>query len=133
MFEPDRPPGDDGAKHVQIVHQRTVARERALEEILLGRGGTEEDVAETVAFLCSDRARFVTGEVIKSGGTFRIDHPLDPENKYLSHSFVESWEMLNVYTGNAVLDEDGRATVRMPEWFEPLNRDFRPTWWTADG
>ncbi len=23
-------------------------------------------------------------------GTFKIDHPLDPENKYLYHSFVES-------------------------------------------
>jgi hypothetical protein len=67
----------------------------------------------------------VTGQVIKSGGTFRIDHPLDPDNKYLSHSFVESWEMLNVYTGNAILDRDGRATVGLPDWFEPLNRDFR--------
>lgn len=44
------------------------ARRQALEEILLGRPGCVEDVAETVAFLCSDRARFITGEVIKVDG-----------------------------------------------------------------
>jgi hypothetical protein len=32
----------------------------------------------------------VNGNVSKGGGSFRIDHPLDPENKYLYHSFVES-------------------------------------------
>lgn len=44
------------------------ARREALDEILLGRLGTAEDVAETVAFLCSDRARFITGEVIRVDG-----------------------------------------------------------------
>src|SRR5262249_47574873 len=29
----------------------------------------------------------VTGMLSKGGGSFKIDHPLDPENKYLSHSF----------------------------------------------
>jgi len=67
----------------------------------------------------------VTGTVIKGGGSFRIDHPLDPENRYLSHSFVESPDMMNVYNGNVVLDAQGRAEVRLPDWFEALNRDFR--------
>src|SRR5713101_1668968 len=31
----------------------------------------------------------VTGSVSKGSGSFKIDHPLDPANKYLSHSFVE--------------------------------------------
>jgi NAD(P)-dependent dehydrogenase (short-subunit alcohol dehydrogenase family) len=44
------------------------ARRSAAEEILLGRLGRVEDVAETVAFLCSDRARFITGEVIRVDG-----------------------------------------------------------------
>jgi len=35
----------------------------------------------------------VTGSLSKGGGSFKIDHPLDPENKYLYHSFVESPDM----------------------------------------
>lgn len=67
----------------------------------------------------------VTGPVYKSGGGFKIDHPLAPANMYLSHSFVESDEMKNVYDGVVKLDRDGRASVRLPKWFETLNRDFR--------
>jgi 3-oxoacyl-[acyl-carrier protein] reductase len=44
------------------------ARDRASGEILLGRIGRAEDVAELVAFLCGDRARFITGQVIKVDG-----------------------------------------------------------------
>jgi hypothetical protein len=67
----------------------------------------------------------IDGTLTKTAGSFRIDHPLDPEHKYLSHSFVESPDMMNVYNGNATLDENGRATVELPEYFEALNRDFR--------
>lgn len=65
------------------------------------------------------------GYLYKPGGTFKIDHPLDPENKYLSHSFVESPDMMNIYNGNVILDEQGEASVEMPDWFEALNMDFR--------
>ena len=67
----------------------------------------------------------IDGNLSKSGGSFRIDHPLDPENKYLQHSFVESPDMMNIYNGNVVLDAEGRATVELPEYFEAVNRDFR--------
>jgi hypothetical protein len=67
----------------------------------------------------------VTGSVEKGGGTFRIDHPLDPENRYLYHSFVESDEMMNVYSGNVVVEDDGTAWVSLPSWFEALNKEFR--------
>jgi len=67
----------------------------------------------------------VTGSVSKSGGSFKIDHPLDPANKYLSHSFVESPDMMNIYNGNVVTDANGEASVVLPEYFEALNRDFR--------
>lgn len=43
-------------------------RKKALEEIALGRIGTPEDVAAVVTFLCTDRARHITGEVIKVDG-----------------------------------------------------------------
>jgi hypothetical protein len=67
----------------------------------------------------------VDGRLSKAAGSFKIDHPLDPANKYLYHSFVESPDMMNVYNGNVVTDGQGRAVVEMPEWFEALNRDFR--------
>jgi hypothetical protein len=67
----------------------------------------------------------VTGQLIKAGGGFLIDHVLDPENKYLSHSFVEAPEALNVYSGIVATDADGNATVVLPDYFERLNRDFR--------
>ena len=67
----------------------------------------------------------INGNLSKSGGSFKIDHPLDPEDRYLSHSFVESPDMMNVYNGNVVLDAGGEALVELPEWFEALNRDFR--------
>jgi hypothetical protein len=67
----------------------------------------------------------VTGTLSKGGGSFKIDHPLDPENKYLYHSFVESPDMMNIYNGNATLDGGGEAQVELPAWFEALNKDFR--------
>jgi hypothetical protein len=67
----------------------------------------------------------VDGNLSKAGGSFKIDHPLDPANKYLYHSFVESPDMMNIYNGNATTDEQGSAVVKLPEWFETLNRDFR--------
>jgi hypothetical protein len=67
----------------------------------------------------------VTGTLSKGGGSFKIDHPLDPENRYLYHSFVESPDMKNIYDGNVVTNENGEATVTLPEYFEALNRDFR--------
>jgi len=68
---------------------------------------------------------YVAGNLTKSTGSFTIDHPLEPENKYLHHSFVESPDMMNVYNGNVLLDDQGEAWVELPEWFEALNKEFR--------
>ncbi len=43
-------------------------RDMALAEILLGHLGQPEDVAFAVTFLCSDRARHITGQVIQVDG-----------------------------------------------------------------
>jgi NAD(P)-dependent dehydrogenase (short-subunit alcohol dehydrogenase family) len=39
----------------------------------LGRYGTTQEVADVVAFLCSDHASFITGEVVDVNGGFVID------------------------------------------------------------
>jgi hypothetical protein len=67
----------------------------------------------------------VAGFLSKAAGAFKIDHPLDPENKTLSHSFVESPDMMNIYNGIVTLGKDGTAEVTLPDWFEALNREFR--------
>lgn len=51
-----------------LARMSAAAKQESLDEILLGRPGQVEDVAELVAFLCSDRARFITGEVIRIDG-----------------------------------------------------------------
>lgn len=68
---------------------------------------------------------FFAGNLSKGSGSFKIDHPLDPANKYLEHSFVESPDMMNIYNGVVRLDEKGKALVKLPEYFEALNSDFR--------
>lgn len=67
----------------------------------------------------------VTGSIYKGSGTFVIDHPLDPKNKLLYHSFVESPDVKDWYDGTATLDANGEAIVRLPDYFEALNKDFR--------
>src|SRR5215204_2172761 len=67
----------------------------------------------------------ITGNLEKAGGSFKIDHPLDPANKYLCHSFVESPDMKNVYDGVVVLYRKGKAEIDLPDWFSALNKDFR--------
>jgi hypothetical protein len=67
----------------------------------------------------------IGGHISKGSGSFKIDHPLDPANKYLYHSFVESPDMMNIYNGLVILDKHGKAVVQLPEYFEALNQDFR--------
>ncbi len=67
----------------------------------------------------------VIGTLSKGGGSFKIDHPLDPANKYLYHSFVESPDMKNIYDGIVLTDAQGNATVTLPDYFSALNTDFR--------
>ncbi|UCF07791.1 MAG: 3-oxoacyl-ACP reductase FabG [Thermoplasmata archaeon] len=43
-------------------------KQKAVDETVLGRIGTPEDVAKVVVFLCSEGARHITGEVIKVDG-----------------------------------------------------------------
>ena len=67
----------------------------------------------------------VTGDLTTSTATYKIDHPLDPENKYLSHASVESSDMMNIYNGNTELNYAGEAEIELPDWLEALNSNFR--------
>jgi hypothetical protein len=67
----------------------------------------------------------VVSKFTKGSGTFKIDHPLDPANKYLYHSFVESPDMMDVYNGSIITDKHGMAVVTLPDYFDALNGDFR--------
>jgi hypothetical protein len=67
----------------------------------------------------------VTGNINKAAVQFKIDHPLDPANKYLYHSSVESPDMKNMYDGVVTLDQNGEAEIELPDWFGALNKDFR--------
>jgi hypothetical protein len=58
-------------------------------------------------------------------GASKIDHPLDPANRYLYHAAVQSQDMMNIYNGNVTTDARGEAVVTLPDWFEALNKDFR--------
>ncbi len=67
----------------------------------------------------------VFGTLSKAGGGFMIDHPLDPTHKTLTHSFVESPDMMNIYNGTTITDTRGDATITLPAYFQALNREFR--------
>ncbi|MCE9541476.1 hypothetical protein K8R03_02855 [Candidatus Kaiserbacteria bacterium] len=67
----------------------------------------------------------ITGTLSKGSGTFAIDDPINPANKILYHSFVESPDVKNIYDGIAVLDAQGETVIQLPAYYDALNRDSR--------
>jgi hypothetical protein len=96
-----------------------------------GVEGSSNDSYGIYGYSSNNFAAYFDGNIFVGGnctgclGASRIDHPLDPANKYLQHAAVQSQEMLNVYNGNVTLDAKGEAWIQLPEWFEALNKDFR--------
>lgn len=119
------------------VHGETVIEGGS--PLLVGTGGAALTVTAKPQSLASPHhpmtlypyaARFngdvdIIGTVTKSNHFFKIDHPMDPGGRYLSHSTVESDEMKNIYDGEVELDERGEAEITLPDWFEALNERFR--------
>jgi hypothetical protein len=68
---------------------------------------------------------YVTGTLYGGLPSLRIDDPVDPTRRYLQHAGIASSEQLDLYSGNVVTDGKGFATVRLPRWFQALNRSFR--------
>ncbi len=67
----------------------------------------------------------VNGNFSVSGGSknFVLDHPLDPENKNLSHNAVEGPGYYTLYQGRVTCDDAGQARAELPDYFEALNTD----------
>ena len=63
-------PGVVNTDMVQVLGQETL-RELA-QETPLGRLGTPEDIAHAVAFLASDKASFLTGQILAADGGFIV-------------------------------------------------------------
>lgn len=61
-----------------------------------------------------------------------IDHPLDPENKFLLHYCTEAPEPMNAYSGTVMTDSHGVAWVALPDYFAEMNRDVRYTLTVVD-
>ncbi|MCC7433273.1 MAG: hypothetical protein IT363_01210 [Methanoregulaceae archaeon] len=57
--------------------------------------------------------------------SFRIDHPLDPENRYLLHYSTESPTPQNFYSGNVKTNAQGKAWVELPSYFAEINANFK--------
>ncbi len=85
---------------------------------------THPTITLTKSSTVTGQAR-VGGTLSKGSGTFVIDDPLDPKNKLLYHSFVESPDVLNIYDGIATLDKNGEATIELPAYFLALNKNFQ--------
>jgi hypothetical protein len=82
--------------------------------------------SNTIVLGTQDESVVIPGNLIVQGTKdFRIDHPIDPEAKYLYHAAIESSEVLNIYSGNVTTDRKGYALVTLPKWLESINRDFR--------
>jgi hypothetical protein len=65
----------------------------------------------------------VSGTINPSAVVQQVDHPQDPQRKWLSHALMAAPEPLNVYRGTVTLDSAGGATVRLPGYFSAFNRD----------
>jgi hypothetical protein len=53
---------------------------------------------------------------------FRIVHPLN-KKKYLTHSCIEGPEIAVFYRGEGRTNKSGRATVKLPDYFEALTHE----------
>lgn len=121
----------DGANGIGMLGiSDNTGNARALEGRVL-QGVTQTAIYTTIALdTAGNYAGYFDGPIYATNASagiksFKIDHPLDPDDKFLYHSSVESPDMMNIYNGNIVTDTDGNARIQLPDYFQALNKDFR--------
>ncbi len=65
-------PGRSLTRMTSVTAAPGYAGDRGLARVPLGRWGTAEEVAQSVVFLCSDAASYVTGETLIADGGYAI-------------------------------------------------------------
>lgn len=89
------------------------------------RGDTLDGAPEGTTFAIWGQGSIKsTGKIIGAQKLFQIDHPLEPETKYLQHVCPESDIPLNIYTGKVKTNSEGIAEVKLPSYVSIINRDF---------
>lgn len=89
----------------------------------VGSGHTNSAAFTTSHTTASNQVRaaaFSTGTL-----AFTMDHPTQPMDKILNQYAVGSSELMLMYSGTVFLDDDGRADVALPEYFDEINRNPR--------
>lgn len=69
-------------------------------------------------------AIYAYGDIAGSSKSFIIDHPIDPANKYLKHFSIESDEVLLIYRGQAILDENGKAYIELKDYQKAISKNI---------
>jgi len=87
------------------------------------------DYAGNVRLAINNGNVTVQGDFNVTGGAknFKIPHPLDPDNKVLTHSCLEGPECAVFYRGEGKTDYDGVTTITLPDYFEALTRQWGRT------
>ncbi|MCB0535645.1 MAG: hypothetical protein KDD14_25800, partial [Saprospiraceae bacterium] len=116
LYDPNPNPDPDGSDHAALYAESTNPQIWA---------GYFYGSVKMTGNLQVENDLFVSGGVSGNVKTFLIDHPLDPANKFLVHTSVESPDMKNIYDGVVQTGPDGLATVQLPSYFDALNMDFR--------
>lgn len=92
----------------------------------LGSGDTPFGVLGLANTGTQGYAVYASGDFAATGvKSFRIDHPFDPENKYLIHFASESPFPQNFYNGNVTTDAQGFAWVSLPNYFAAINTNCK--------
>jgi hypothetical protein len=110
---------ENGTKQLEKTTEIDGEKKEITTKIEDSEGNTSEVVQNAEGIKVKTEKISAQGEKM-----FIIDHPTD-DTKYLQHASIESNEVLNAYAGKITTDDDGYATVTLPDYFDDINTDYR--------